>query len=189
MKSIRNIFSLSCSMAKVAVERVHFVVLLTSCAGIWIAYLVGKYVTGSFHQVSQWMGALLACTSVVIVLQSGSFREALRPAWMRVIGTFIGVVIGYIYLKLFHFTTFGMLCAVFLLELLCMLLGIYTKSRIATITLIIILLITQMEPNLNPLTNCSLRFFESVVGVGVGVVLLWVIERWNAFRHRLRHPH
>ena len=68
-----------------------------------------------------------------------------------------------------------------------MLLGIYSKSRIATITLIILLLITQLEPNMNPLTNAALRFFESVAGVGVGVALLWVIELWTRLRTRLSH--
>lgn len=182
---MKQIFSQIFDLLARAWARVNIVVLLTSCVGILIAYIVGVYVTGSFHRVSQWMGALLACTSVVIVLQAGNFRESLRPAAMRVLGTFIGALIGYIYLKYFHFSLFGMLCAIFLLEMFCMMLGIYTKSRIATITLIIILLITQMEPAINPLTNCLLRFFESVVGVGVGVALLWVIELWTRLRTRL----
>ena len=183
---MKHIFSQILDMLARAWARVNIVVLITSCIGILIAYIVGIYVTGSFHRVSQLMGALLACTSVVIVLQAGNFRESLRPAVMRILGTFIGSLIGYIYLKYFHFSLFGMLCAIFVLELFCMMLGIYTKSRIATITLIIILLITQMEPDINPLTNCSLRFFESVVGVGVGVALLWVIDRGNHLRQRLQ---
>lgn len=183
---MQHLFTLISTSVARALARVNIVVLLTSCVGIWVAYLVGVYVTGSFHQVSQWLGALLSCTSVVIVLQAGNFRDALRSAYMRVVGTFIGALIGYAYLRLFSFSLLGLLCAVFLLELLCMLLGIYPKSRIATITLIIILLITQMEPDLNPLTNCLLRFFESVAGVAVGVVLLWVIDRWNHLRKLLQ---
>lgn len=185
---MKQLFAYISAVIRRAVSRVNIVVLFTSCIGICVAYVVGVYITGPFHKVSQWMGALLACTSVVIVLQAGNFRESLRPAVMRVLGTFIGAVIGYAYLKYFHFSLFGMLCAIFLLELMCMLLGIYPKSRIATITLIIILLITQMEPDMNPLTNCLLRLFESVVGVGVGVMLLWVIDRWNHLRQRLQ-PH
>ena len=185
---MKTIFPTLYSALARAFSRINIVVLLTSCVGIYVAYLVGVYVTGSFHRVSQWMGALLSCTSVVIVLQSGNYRDALRPAWMRTLGTFIGVVIGYIYLKLFHFTIFGMLCAVFLLEMLCMMIGIYTKSRIATITLIIILLITQIEPDMNPLTNCALRLFESAAGVLVGVVLLWVIDRCDRLLKLPRLP-
>ena len=171
---------------KRAVSRVHPFVLVVSCVGILIAYLVGMYATGPFHKASRWMGALLACTSVVMVLQAETFRNSLRPAWMRMLGTFIGVVIGYIYLRYFHFSIIGMLLSVFLLEMFCMMLDIYSKSRIATITLIIILLISQMEPNVDPLTNCLLRFFESGVGVGVGLLLLGVIERWNTFINKLR---
>lgn len=185
---MKQLFShLSALFAK-ALSRVNIVMLLTSCVGILVAYLVGVYVTGSFHAVSRWLGALLACTSVVIVLQAGNFHDSLRSAYMRVAGTFIGSLIGYIYLISFHFSLGGMLCAVFLLEMLCMMLGIYAKSRIATITLIIILLITQMEPRINPLTNCALRFFESVVGVVVGVALLWVVEHRHNILKRPRLP-
>ena len=92
------------TVAKRAVSRVHPFVLVVSCVGILIAYLVGMYATGTFHKASRWMGALLACTSVVMVLQAETFRNSLRPAWMRMLGTFIGVVIGYIYLRYFHFS-------------------------------------------------------------------------------------
>ena len=104
---------------KRAVSRVHPFVLVVSCVGILIAYLVGMYATGTFHKASRWMGALLACTSVVMVLQAETFRNSLRPAWMRMLGTFIGVVIGYIYLRYFHFSIIGMLLSVFLLEMFC----------------------------------------------------------------------
>ena len=184
---MKNIFSKLGALLTKAFSRINIAMLLTSCVGIAIAYLAGVYVTGSFHSVSRWLGALLSCTSLVIVLQAGNFHDSLRSAYMRIVGTFIGAFIGYIYLVSFHFSLFGMLCAVFLLEMLCMMIGIYAKSRIATITLIIILLITQIEPNMNPLTNCALRLFESVVGVGVGVALLWVIERWGELRKALLH--
>lgn len=184
-----NLISRVQESVKRAFARVQPFVLLVSCVGIFIAYVVGMYTTGSFHRASRWMGALLACTSVVMVLQAGSFRDALRPAWMRMVGTFIGAAIGYAYLRMFHYSMGGMLLSVFLLEMLCMMLGIYAKSRIATITLIIILLISQMEPNIDPLTNCALRFFESAVGVGVGVGVLGSIEWWNNLRGRLHKAH
>ena len=48
--------------------------------------------------------------------------------------------------------------------------------------LIIIMLVSQSSPDLNPVTNCMLRFFESAIGAAVGVSLLWVIEQWNRLR-------
>lgn len=66
-----------------------------------------------------------------------------------------------------------------------MILDIYNKSRIATITLVMIMLVSQMEPESDPLVNCSLRFFESAVGVGLGLLLHLSIEKWNSLRERL----
>lgn len=168
-----------------AIRRVHPFVLIVWCAGVLAAYLVGMYVTGPLHAASRWMGAMLACTSVVVVLQRPGYRESLQVGLTRVLGTFIGALVAYIYLALFPFTVVGMLAAVFVLEMLFMLLNIYQNGYIATMTLLIIMLISQMEPNVNPAVNCMLRFFESAVGTGVGVGLLWLIDRWNRWRQQL----
>lgn len=103
------------------------------------------------------------------------------PGWIRVLGTLLGALIAYIYLKIWPFSILGMLGSVFALEMLCMLLGVYKNDRISTITLLIILLVSQMTPHISPAENCLLRFFESVVGVGVGIALVWLLERWNAW--------
>ena len=170
-----------------AVARIDPVTILISCVGILIAYYVGIYATGHIHSDTRWMGAMLSCTAVVTVLQIPTYKEALRPAWLRVFGTFLGALIAYIYLKLLPFSVVGMLVTVFILEALCMLLDIYNNGRIATITLVIIMLVSQMPGEIPPAANSLLRFFESAVGVGVGVALRWVIERWRSVRQRWIH--
>lgn len=171
-----------------AVGRMHPSISFISCIGILLAYLTGVYVTGPLHEASRWLGAMLACTSVVVVLQSQSYRESLHAGWMRVLGTLLGALIAYIYLSIWPFSIAGMLVSVFVLEMLCMLLGIYKNDRIATITLLIILLVSQMTPHISPAENCLLRFFESVVGVGVGIALVWLLERWNAWYKSHKTP-
>lgn len=168
-----------------AMSRVHPFVLLVSCLGILLAYLTGMYATGSFHSTSRWMGAMLACTSVVVVLHMPGYKEALRAGWIRVLGTFLGALVAYLYLLVLPFSVVGMLLAVFVLEMICMILNMYGSGSIATITMLIILLVSKMSPEVDPAVNCSLRFFEATVGVGVGVGLLWIIERWNRWRHKL----
>ncbi len=170
-----------------AVSRIQPFVLLVSCLGIWLGYLTGMYATGSFHSASRWMGAMLSCTSLITVLQMPTYKESIGPSLMRVFGTFLGALIAYIYLKMLPFSVMGMLLAVAVLEMLCMMMNIYNKGRIATITLVIIMLVSQMSPESDPAVNCSLRFFESAVGVGVGLLLRWSIEKWNALRLRLLH--
>ncbi len=190
---MENDFSVARTLSRIhevmstALSRVHPFVLLVSCVGILLAYLTGMYATGSFHSASRWMGAMLSCTSFVTVMQMPTYKESVAPSLMRVLGTFLGALIAYIYLKMLPFSVVGMLLTVFVLEMLCMILNIYNKSRIATITLVIIMLVSQMSPESDPLVNCSLRFFESVVGVGVGLLLRWSIERWNDLRQRLMH--
>ncbi len=165
-----------------AVGRMHPSVSLVTCIGVLIAYLVGIYVTGSVHGASRWMGAMLSCTSLVVVLQPRDYRAALRTGWIRVLGTFLGAMLAYAYLSVWKFSIAGMLASVFVLEMVSMLLGIYKNDRISTITLLIILLVAQMNPGVSPLENCLLRFFESAAGVGVGIGLLWVLDRWERWR-------
>ncbi len=168
-----------------AISRIQFFVLLVWCFGILLAYLVGMYVSGSIHSASRWMGAMLACSSVVVVLQKSGYKESLQVGLIRVFGTFCGALIAYLYLRLLPFSVFGMLLTVFLLEMLFMALNIYNNGHIATITLLIIMLVSQMHPSVDPGMNCVLRFIESAAGVVVGVALLWIIEHWNRYRQRL----
>ena len=165
--------------ARAAVNRIQISVIVIMCTGIWLAYLAGYYISGSIHSASRWMGATLACTSAVVVLQKTAYRDSLKMGVTRVLGTFIGAAVAYVYLRFFPFTTFGMLVSVFILELLFMLLNIYNNGHIATMTLIIIMLVSQSSPDINPATNCLLRFFESAVGAGIGIGLLKVIELWK----------
>ena len=148
-----------------------------SCAGVVLAYLTGMLVTGPFHRASGSMGAMLACTSAVVVLQTPGLRESLRAGLLRVAGTAIGALLAYLYLRLFAFSTFGMMCSVALLVTLSMLLGIPDNGRMATITLLAILLVSQQNHALAPGMNCLLRFVESALGVAIGVVLAWVSSR------------
>ena len=188
MESEKHLISRLYAKLSAAIGRVQIFVVLLSCAGILLSYLVGVYASGSFHAASRWLGAMLACTSLVTVMQpTGSYHDMVRPALLRVVGTFLGALISYLYLKYLPFSIVGMLLAVFVLESICMMLNIYKESRIATITLVIIMLASQIADELPPAVNASLRFFESAVGVGVGLLLKWSIEKWQIWRQRLLH--
>lgn len=170
-------------------SRIKLFDIAMSCAGIWAAYLLGMYVTGSFHSSSRWMGAMLACTSVVAIQQKGSYRESLKAGLSRVSGTLIGAVVAYVYLLFFPFTEAGMMAAVVVLEMMLMMCGMYANGQMAVVTLLIIMLVSKQSPDASPALNAMLRFCESAVGSGVGVALLWVVERWNNRRNSRRNNH
>lgn len=163
--------------------RIRPVMVVASCIGVVMAYLIGTFVTGPFHHASSSMGAMLACTSAVVVLQTPGLRESLRAGLLRVAGTALGALLAYAYLRLFAFSTLGMMLAVALLVVLSMLLGIPDNGRMATITLLAILLVSQRSHALPPGVNCLLRFVESALGVAVGVALAWLTSHLSPAAH------
>ena len=52
---------------------------------VLLAYLVGMYVTGRFHSSSNYLGAILACTSAIVVFQgAGGPRLLLQGMAARI---------------------------------------------------------------------------------------------------------
>lgn len=178
-----KLFAMNLHLRKI-IHQVRLSTALATCVGVLLAYLVGMYVTGTFHEASRWLGALLACTSTIVVLRIHGFRKSLRTGWLRVLGTALGALIAYFYLAFFHFTLEGLLISVFVLEIVGMLLKISEDGQIGTITLVTIMLISQMSPDLSPGVNSLLRFVESAVGVGIGIGMVWTLEHYQRWRQK-----
>lgn len=86
---------------------------------------------------------------------------------------FIGAVMAIGYLSFYSFSLPGLIISVFLLDVICMLIKVPDNGKIATITLIIILIVSKTSPNLSPITNGLLRFIESAVGTTIGIGMVW----------------
>ncbi len=67
-----------------------------------------------------------------------------------------------------------MVVAVFVLEIICMLLKVPDNGKMATITLAVVLLISKEYPGLPPWENGLLRFSEAAVGAGIGIFMVWI---------------
>lgn len=156
------------------IRRVHLETAFLKCLAVLLAYFFGNYVTGHFHEESSYIGAILACTSAIVVLQENDLKDSLHSGWLRVLGTFIGAFIAWLYLLLYPFTILGMIVAVFILEIICMLLKVPDNGKMATITLSVILIISREYPDLPPWANGLLRFSESAVGAGIGIFMVWM---------------
>ncbi len=149
---------------------------LSKSIAVVLSFVLGSLLTSHIHQASSLLGAMLAAVSCLVVLQS-DIKTSVRLGWLRILGTFIGVIIAYIYLIFFPFTVWGMAIAVFLLSQLCMWVGIPDDGRIATMTLVMIMIISKMSPELPPLTNGTLRFGEATIGSLIGIGLAWVLVK------------
>lgn len=154
-------------------------VAVASGIAVLLSYLVGAYSTGHFHEESRWMGAMLAAISAIVVMQD-DVRASVKMGGLRMLGTLIGVIIAYVYLVIFPFTLVGMVVTVFLLTVVCMWFGIPDNGRIATMTLVMILIVSKMSPSLSPLVNGALRFIEAALGSLIGIGLAWLVGRLQA---------
>lgn len=162
------------NISKIA-HRVDWIMAVAKSLAVLISYLVGFYLTGSFHGESRYFGAMLAAIASVVALQD-DIKTSIKQGWLRVLGTFIGAVIATIYLLIFPFSVAGLIAAVFVLEVVCMILRIPDNGKMATIALIVILLISQKNPDIPPFVNGTLRFLETSVGVGIGIAMAWLVE-------------
>lgn len=151
---------------------------------VWVAFAAGGYVTGHIHGENRMLGAMLAAVSGIVVLQ-GDIRTSVRQGWLRVLGTFIGAVLACLYLTFFRFTLPGMVLMVFLLEILCMLLKIPDNGKMATITLVIISVVSVRYPDLPAWANGLLRFTEATIGALAGIAAARVLR---TVRNRIPPP-
>lgn len=158
-----------------AFHKVNMTMAVAKSIAVLLSYLAGFYLTGSFHDESRYFGAMLAAIASVVALQA-DLKTSIKQGWLRILGTFIGAVIATIYLLIFPFSVTGLIATVFVLEIACMMLSIPDNGKMATIALIVIMLISQKNPNIPPIVNSSLRFLETVVGAGIGIAMAWLME-------------
>lgn len=156
-------------------QKVDIKMAVAKSIAVLLSYLIGFYLTGSFHDESRYFGAMLAAIASVVALQA-DLKTSLRQGWLRILGTFIGAVIATIYLLIFPFSIEGLIITVFVLEIICMMFSIPDNGKMATIALIVIMLISQKSPDIPPIVNSSLRFLETVAGAGIGIAIAWLLE-------------
>lgn len=159
-------------------QKIDWTMAVAKSVAILLSYLVGFYLTGSFHDESRYFGAMLAAIASVVALQS-DIKTSIKQGWLRLLGTFIGAVLATAYLLVFPFTIAGFIATIFVLQIVCMVFSIPDNGRMSTIALIVIMLISQKSPNIPPIVNGSLRFLETFVGVGIGIAIAWLVDFLN----------
>lgn len=160
---------------KKVIQKIDLIVVIAKCTVIYLSYLAGGFITGLFHKETQLMGAMLATISSVVVLQA-DLKTSIHLGWLRILGTFIGATVAYIYLTLFPFSIWGLVACTFVLEIICLLLNIPDNGKMATITLIWVLILSLKNTDLPPWENGLLRFIESSVGSVIGIIFAWLVQ-------------
>ncbi len=139
-----------------------------------LSYQLGASFTGLFHEASASVGGLWSAVSGVVVLQA-TRRDTWTSAGLRVLGTGVGALISALYLSLLPYSTLGMALSVFATVLICQFARIPDHARLASITVMVIMVIAHLSPSLNPVHSALMRFTEALIGttVAVAAVLIW----------------
>ena len=136
-----------------------------------LAYWLGFRFTALFPGYFPKIGGLWSAISAVIVVQI-SKQDTADSAWLRVVGTALGVAISALYLSLFPFHAVGMGASIFASSLICTSLNMNSWMRLSAITVLVVMVTASLNPALNPALNALLRFCESCIGSAVAVILI-----------------
>lgn len=176
MKNIKSIIDALCIRA---IKRIKLGFITAKTLAVFASFIAGGALSALFHNPSAYLGAMLSAISTIVVLQQEDLSKSINQGWLRVLGSFIGALIAFIYLSFFPFTLIGMTITIFFLGIICMILSVPDNGKMATVVLIWVL-IRSVDSDQSPLLNGFLRFSESAIGVGIGLVTAWILAKLNS---------
>lgn len=106
-------------------------------------------------------------------MTESKWSETSSSAVFRIVGSFIGAAISGIYLYFYHFSALGLAICIGAGVFVCHLLGITKDIKLTSITISVVMIISVINSNIEPLMNAALRFSESVIGTGVAAMVAY----------------
>jgi uncharacterized membrane protein YccC len=140
------------------------------------AYLSGFYFTSLFHVPTSMIGGLWAVISGIIVIEM-TFRETVNSAKVRILGSLLGAIISGVYLIFLPFSLVGFAFCIAVGALSGHLLGLPYTIKLTGITISVVMIVSTIEHDLNPVLNASLRFVESAIGTIIAVFVAYVADQ------------
>lgn len=159
---------------------------LVSLLSFLIATSISSFIEGGSQ--SSFIGGLWAVISGIVVMQA-TMVDTRSSALLRVFGSFIGAVFSAIYLLLLPFNPFGLALLIGITVLVCQALSIPDHGRLAAVTVAVVLVVSTLNPEIDPVLNAALRFGDTVIGSAMAVLMvrIWPEGGMQEFLRRL-HP-
>jgi uncharacterized membrane protein YgaE (UPF0421/DUF939 family) len=149
-----------------------------------LSFFLGTLFNAYADKPSTLIGGLWSVVSTIIVMQNyvgGTFRAA----WQRFLGTFLGAAFAGFFVSWLGVDAFAVGICVFCITLLCFMTGLLESFRIASLTSAIVLVLWGVDPEVSPWKFSLLRFFDSVIGISVGLLVSCFF--WSAqAKHKMR---
>lgn len=158
------------------VTRVEIVFALQLALVVVLAYLIGERFTALFHGASASIGALWCAITGITVLHA-TRQETWLEGIQQMLGALIGAIISGIYLSFLPFSPVGMAISVAITVLVCQVIGFAHSSKLAATSVVMIMVISYTNPDLNPVLNAALRFCEACIGAAIAMGLVLVFPK------------
>lgn len=137
------------------------------------AFTGGYFVTSTIDHSSPVIDGLWAVISGLLVWQSTP-RRTREAAKLRFNASFIGALIGGIYLMFFDFHVWGLGLCIGLGVVGNYIIAFQDGIRVTGVTIAVVLLISSVNPEINPFVNASLRLLESAMGSLVAIAVSYI---------------
>jgi uncharacterized membrane protein YccC len=142
-----------------------------------VAYFAAYFLTGVFNITSHFapVGALWAMIVGISVVQATG-SETVTKARTQILGGMAGALATFIYLEALPVNPVGMVLLIGLIVFFCQVMEWPEYSVSAGLTVGVILFFSQVNPELPPVMNVSLRFIEVVIGSITAVLVVQLIS-------------
>jgi uncharacterized membrane protein YccC len=121
------------------------------------------------------LGGLWAVVATVFVMR-GSYDKSAAAGVSRIAATLLSLVLCLAYLAFLPFTLWGLAVLVGLSSLTASLIGRPEDAITAAITTAVVLIVAEVSPH-EAWHQPILRFADTVIGVAVGLAVVWVSRR------------
>ena len=132
------------------------------------AYLLGYYFTSLFHIGTSEIGGLWSVISGLVVIE-GRRVDTFKSAKLRIIGSCIGALVSGTYLYFFPFSVAGFALCIGIGGVICHLLRMPAHVKLTGITIAVVMIVSIITHDVDPVMNAALRFMESIIGALVAV--------------------
>lgn len=154
-----------------------------------LCYYAGYYFSLFYTFSTPPVAGLWCVISGIIVLQV-FIEESFSAAWLRILGSFVGATMSFIFAMLMGYNIPALLICVFFTVMLTSVFKIKQAFRLASLTAAIVIIIGIVEPTVSPFMNASSRFLESAIGTVIAIIITGLFfplrKKLNLLNHWLR---
>ncbi len=154
---------------------IAYVTVLENVIIVITAYLLGFHFTSIFNIGTSEIGGLWSVISGLVVIE-GRKADTFKSAKLRITGSCIGALVSGTYLYFFPFSVPGFALCIGVGGVICHLIRMPAHIKLTGITIAVVMIVSVITSDIDPVMNAALRFMESIIGALVAVTVAMAVS-------------